>query len=136
MSMDHPGQDQHVSEEAQATQLRSQDLLIDTQWIKDWVTRLDRGARYDAITELRLEKEKEVVNLNRELGERFREFARAVLEVYALMEAGVAPEELEQSFQRAKEMEQELREREEALDHTRKQFEAFEHMERQVSRMS
>lgn len=110
-------------------------MPVDDRWIRDWIAKFDRGSRYDAITDLRLNKEKEVVSLNRELGERLKEFSKSVMEVYAFIESESPPDDLENRVEHAKQLEAELRELEQNLDRTRKEFEAFEHMEQMVNRM-
>lgn len=113
----------------------SNDGPVAEDWVKDWFGRLDRGSRYEAIQDLRLTAEKLVVSLNKDLGLRFKEFSKAILELHALREAGESPENLEERVQRARSIERELREMEAGLDHTRKEFAAFEHMEREVNRL-
>ncbi len=111
-------------------------MPVDDDWIQQWIGRMDRGSRFEAITELRLAKEKEVVNLNRELGDRLGEFHKLVMEIYAFMAAAEPPDDLEQRVDTAKKAERELREFEEMVDRSRKEFEAFASMEREINRMA
>jgi ubiquinone biosynthesis protein UbiJ len=112
-------------------------VAMDEKWLSDWFYRLDQASRANAITELRAEQEKAVVDINRDLTEGIKQFSRLILQLWALKDAegAVSPEELEQLYREARELEDRTRGLEDRLEAARKKFAAFEEMERIVNRM-
>lgn len=112
-------------------------MPIDEQWLSDWFHRLDQATRTNAITELRAEQEKAVVDINRELTEGIRQFSRLILQLWALKDVPgtLTREEFDAMYLEARELENKTRALEDELEAARRKFAALEEMERIVSRM-
>ncbi|MCX6021951.1 MAG: hypothetical protein NTZ05_09525 [Chloroflexi bacterium] len=112
-------------------------LSPDEAWLKDWFWRLDQASRQNAITELRSEQEKALVDLNRELTEGIRQFSRLILELWSYQQSPdvVDTATLERKFAEARVLEDKTRGLEEQLEVERKLFSAYEEMERLVNRI-
>ena len=109
-------------------------MPIDEEWIKDWYVKLDRSSRFNAITELRLAAERQVLDVNREIGDQEKEFSRAILEVFSFLDAEAKPENLEERFLRAQELGEALQALGAKAQRLQKEYEAFAQMEQRVSR--
>ena len=109
-------------------------MPIDETWIKDWYTKLDRSSRFNAITDLRLAAERQVLDLNREIGDQEKEFSKAILEVFSFLEADEKPENLEERFLKAQELGEILQALGARAQRIQKEYEAFARMEQQVTR--
>ncbi len=109
-------------------------MPVDEEWIKDWYSKLDRSSRFNAITDLRLTAERQVLDLNREIGDQEKEFSKAILEIYSFLDSEEKPENLEARFQRAQELGATLQEMGARAQRVQKEYEAFSRVERQVPR--
>lgn len=106
-------------------------------WLSEWFHKLDQVSRANAITELRTEQEKAVVEINRELTEGIRQFSRLILQLWAYKDAdgAISAEEFAAMLAEAQMLENKTRTLEDEVEAARKKFTALEDMERIVSRM-